>query len=297
MSNPTPSILNNRSICSWNVNGLRATVKNFPNILPSLASYFNLDIICLQETKIQTIHEDDFRNSIPGYTSFWCSSVLKKGYSGTAIFVRNEIMNGYYNTSDHSVELPDVNSLTNEKINFFCRQIDLDTIRSAPYEAKAEGRMIALEFRYYVLVNLYVPNSGSEKLNYRVNEWDPKLYHCLSEISTLTNKPIIMTGDLNICITELDVHPGLGVIPGATPEERYSFSRFLPYFADVYRMMYPNERNCYTWRSLRSKGSTKGCRLDYFMLNHNLLSYVVGTWINSQIEGSDHLPIFLNIRI
>ena len=292
-------LLNNRSICSWNVNGLRATVRNFPDILSSIVSYYNLDILCLQETKLQTTHEDDFRNHIPGYTSFWCSSVLRKGYSGTAIFVRNDIMYGYYNTHDHGHQLPEINdqNLEKTKINFFLRQIDLDTLKFAPYEAKAEGRMIVLEFRYYVLINLYVPNSGSEKLKYRVEDWDVKLYNCLCEIRTMTNKPIMMTGDLNICITELDIHPAMGLIPGATPEERYSFSRFLPYFVDIYRMMYPNETNCYTWRNLRAKNSSKGCRLDYFMLNHELVPYVINTFINSQIEGSDHVPIFLNIKI
>lgn len=296
---------NNKSIWSWNVNGLRALIRNNSNSLNSIVSTHQPSILCLQETKLQTVHEEDFRNHIPNYTSFWCSSILRKGYSGTAVFVRNDLIYGYYNTNDHSLELPDHQKLhsneddeySRQKINFFMRQIDPNILKTAPYEAKAEGRMIIIEFRYYIIVNLYVPNSGTEKLNYRVTEWDTKLYSCLCELRSLTNKPILMIGDLNICITNLDVHPSMGVIPGSTPEERYSFSRFLPYFVDVYRSLYPNENRCYTWRNPRTKGSERGCRLDYFMLNHEITPYVLNTYIHSNISGSDHIPISLYIKI
>ena len=249
-------------LISWNVNGLRACdKKGFRDIFAEL----NADVFCLQETKMQVGQLDiDF----DGYTSYWnCAD--KKGYSGTAIFTRLQPLNVTYG-------------------------IGVD-------EHDHEGRVITLELDKCFIVTVYTPNSQDElkRLDYRMSFEDAFREYLLS---LKTRKPVLVCGDLNVAHNDIDLrNPKTNHFnPGFTDQERGKFSDLLASgFIDTFRHFYPTQENIYSWWSYRFNARDKniGWRIDYWLASDTLKDALVGAQIHTQIFGSDHCPVQLDINL
>lgn len=249
-------------LISWNVNGIRACLnKGFIESMTML----NPDIICIQETKAQ---EDQVDLSALEYHQYW-NSAIKKGYSGTMVLSKVEPLNFYRGINDEKHD--------------------------------QEGRVITLEYQDFYLVNVYVPNSQRElaRLDYRM-EWDDAFRNYL--VTLATTKPVIICGDLNVAHEEIDIaNPKTNTRnAGFTIEERNKFSDFLASgFVDSYRYLYPDKREAYTWWSYMRQARERnvGWRIDYFCLSKSLVSKLVDAKIYSDIYGSDHCPIAIELKI
>lgn len=247
-------------LISWNVNGLRACVqKGFLDIFKEL----NADMFCIQESKLQ---EGQISLELEGYHQYW-NYAIKKGYSGTAIFTRREPMSVAYG-------------------------IGIE-------EHDQEGRVITLEFAEFYLVTVYTPNSQSElaRLDYRM-QWEDAFLSYLKGLEE--KKPIVFCGDLNVAATEKDIkNPKANVKnAGFTPEEREKFQCVLNSgFIDTYRYFYP-EKIEYSWWSYRFKARERnaGWRIDYFCVSESLKEKLMDAKIHTEIMGSDHCPVELDIR-
>ena len=244
---------------SWNVNGIRACLKK--GFLESFES-LNADIFALQETKAQ---KDQIELDIPGYT-LYTNDALKKGYSGTAILTRIEPLSVSYG-------------------------IGIE-------EHDQEGRVITLEFEDYYFVTCYTPNSKKElaRIDYRM-EWDKAFSAYLKSL----DKPVMACGDFNVANEEIDIknpktnHKNAGF----TDEERDSFKKYLlSHFVDTYRTLYP-EKVEYSWWSYRFKAREKnaGWRIDYWLVSPELKDKIVDAKILTDIYGSDHCPVQLDIEV
>ena len=247
---------------SWNVNGIRACVgKGFYDFFKEI----DADIFCLQETKMQ---EGQLEMDTPGYHQYF-NYAEKKGYSGTAIFSKREPLNVTYG-------------------------IGID-------EHDHEGRVITLEFEDFFFVTCYTPNSKQEleRLDYRM-KWEDDF---LSYIKSLdAKKPVIFCGDLNVAHKEIDLknpktnHHNAGF----TDEEREKMSVILSSgFTDTFRYFYPDLEQVYSWWSYRFKSREKnaGWRIDYFITSERLNNKLVDAKIHTDILGSDHCPIELDINL
>ena len=247
-------------LISWNVNGLRACVqKGFLDIFKEL----DADMFCIQESKLQ---EGQISLELEGYHQYW-NYAIKKGYSGTAIFTRREPMSVAYG-------------------------IGIE-------EHDQEGRVITLEFAEFYLVTVYTPNSQSElaRLDYRMR-WEDAFLSYLKGLEE--KKPIVFCGDLNVAATEKDIkNPKANVKnAGFTPEEREKFQFVLNSgFIDTYRYFYP-EKIEYSWWSYRFKARERnaGWRIDYFCVSESLKEKLMDAKIHTEIMGSDHCPVELDIR-
>ena len=245
---------------SWNVNGLRACDgKGFREAFRQL----DADFFCLQETKMQAGQLD---LEFPGYRSFW-NYAEKKGYSGTAIFTRRLPL---------SVSL----GIGQE-------------------EHDHEGRVITLELEDFFLVTVYTPNSQDElrRLSYRV-EWEVAFRNYLMTLDV--QKPVIVCGDLNVAHKEIDLKNPSGNRhnPGFTDEERNAFGQLLEAgFIDTFRYFHPDLRDAYSWWSYRFKARERnsGWRIDYFLCSNRLSSRLIQANIHSDIYGSDHCPVSLEL--
>lgn len=246
---------------SWNVNGLRACVgKGF-------TEYFaqsDADIFCIQESKLQE-GQIDFKPE--GYYQYW-NYAVKKGYSGTAMFTKEEPVNVSYG-------------------------IGIE-------EHDNEGRVITAEFKDYYVVTCYTPNSKSEleRLPYRM-VWEDELRSFLKNLEK--NKPVIICGDLNVAHKEIDLkNPKTNrKNAGFTDEERGKFTELLEAgFIDTYRYFYPDKTDVYSWWSYRFSARKKnaGWRIDYFCVSESLKDRLVSADIHTGIEGSDHCPVELVIK-
>ena len=249
-------------LISWNVNGLRAVMdKGFMDFFSAAAA----DIFCLQETKLQ---EGQLALELPGYRQFW-NYAEKKGYSGTAIFSRREPLRVTYGLG---IE-----------------------------EHDHEGRVITLEFDDFYLVNVYVPNSQDElkRLDYRMR-WED---HFLAYIRTLDEKkPVIYTGDLNVARLEIDLkNPRTNRrSAGCTDEERAKIENVLAAgFVDSFRYFYPEQEGIYSWWSYRFKARERnaGWRIDYFIVSGKLAGRMQDAKIHTEVTGSDHCPVELDIDL
>ena len=249
-------------LISWNVNELRACVgKNFMEDFEKL----DADIFCLQETKLQ---EGQITLNLPGYHQYW-NYAEKKGYSGTAVFTRKEPLSVAYGIG---VE-----------------------------EHDHEGRVITLEFEDYYLVTVYTPNSQDSlrRLDYRM-QWEDDF---LAYIQSLDKKkPVIYCGDLNVAHQEIDLkNPKTNrKNAGFTDEEREKFSKVLESgFIDTFRYFYPDQEGIYSWWSYRFKAREKnaGWRIDYFCVSESLKDKLEDAKIHTEIFGSDHCPVELDIRL
>ena len=249
-------------LVSWNVNGIRACLtKGFMDFFENI----DADIFCIQETKCQ---EGQVDLNPAGYYSFW-NSAEKKGYSGTAVFSKIKPINVTYG-------------------------IGIE-------EHDKEGRVITLEFNDFFMVNIYTPNSKREleRLDYRVI-WENEIRKYLLELNN--KKPVIMCGDLNVAHKEIDLknpktnHHNAGF----TDEERNKMTELLSAgFTDTFRYLYPTKENAYSWWSYMRKSREKniGWRIDYFIVSKQIEENIQEAIIYSEILGSDHCPIGLQIDI
>ena len=247
---------------SWNVNGLRACVtKGFVDIF----NEFDADIFCLQETKLQ---EGQIDLPLDGYYQYW-NYAEKKGYSGTAIFTKKEPL-----------------AVTNG--------IGID-------EHNTEGRVITLEYENFFFVTCYTPNSQNElkRLDYRM-KWEDDFR---SYISTLDRKkPVILCGDLNVAHKEIDLkNPKTNrKNAGFTDEERGKMTELLDSgFTDSFRYIYPDKEGIYSWWSYRfnARKNNAGWRIDYFITSNSIKDKIEDAKIHTDIMGSDHCPVELDINI
>ena len=247
---------------SWNVNGLRACMqKGF------LESFFQLDadFFCLQETKLQP---GQVELDLPGYRQFWCSAE-KKGYSGTAIFAKKQPLSVVY-----GVGVP---------------------------ELDMEGRMITLEYDGFFIVTCYTPNAqeGLKRLDFRL-QWDEAFRQRLQRLAT--DKPVIACGDLNVAHQEIDLKnpdPNRGNA-GFSREERESFGALLDAgFTDTFRYLHPEQTGAYSWWSYRfnARKNNAGWRIDYFLTSNALQSQILAAQIHSEVTGSDHCPVSLELQL
>ena len=245
---------------SWNVNGLRACVgKDFEQQFKD----FNADFFCLQETKMQAGQLD---LSFPGYESYW-NYADKKGYSGTAIFTKHKPLSVTYG-------------------------IDID-------EHDHEGRVITLEMDDFYLVTVYTPNSQDElrRLEYRM-KWEDDFQSYLHKLDEI--KPVIVCGDMNVAHQEIDLkNPKTNRRnAGFTDEEREKMTQLLNNgFIDTFRTLYP-EQVTYSWWSYRFRAREKntGWRIDYFLISERLRDRLVDAKIHTEIMGSDHCPIEIDLK-
>ena len=244
---------------SWNVNGLRACVgKDFEQSFRQL----DADFFCLQETKMQ---EGQLDLQFEGYTSYW-NYAEKKGYSGTAIYTRHKPLSVTYG-------------------------IGID-------EHDHEGRVITLEMEDFYLVTVYTPNSqdGLRRLDYRM-KWETDFLAYLKRLDS--QKPVIVCGDLNVAHQEIYLkNPKSNRRnAGFTDEEREKMSILLDNgFTDTFRFLHPEEVT-YSWWSYRFKAREKnaGWRIDYFLISDRLRPQLTGATIHTEIFGSDHCPVELNL--
>ena len=247
---------------SWNVNGLRACVqKGFLDFFKEAGA----DFFCLQETKLQA---DQISLDLPGYYQYW-NYAEKKGYSGTAIFTRQEPV----------------------RVLFGIGVNEMDT----------EGRVITLEFEEFFLVTCYTPNSQREltRLPYRL-QWEDAFSEYLCELDS--HKPVILCGDLNVAHNEIDLkNPSSNRRnAGFTDEERAAFGKLLEKgFTDTFRHLYPDLAGAYSWWSymFQARKNNAGWRIDYFIVSNRLREKIVDAAIHSDIMGSDHCPVSLELTL
>lgn len=249
-------------LISWNVNGLRACAKK------GFSDFFlreKADLFAIQETKMQAEQlSDDLR--FDGY-HMYLNSAERRGYSGTLVYAKKEPLQVLYD-------------------------IDGDTSK--------EGRVISMEYPDFWFVNAYVPNSkeGLARLDYRM-EWEDLLRSHLLKLDA--QKPVIYTGDLNVAHEEIDLkNPSTNhQNAGFSDQEREKFSQLLDAgFSDTYRSLYPQKVE-YSWWSYRFHAREKniGWRIDYFVVSQRLMDQVKDSMIYGSVEGSDHCPIGLKVRI
>ena len=249
-------------LISWNVNGIRAAMgKGFLEF----AQEQQPDILCVQETKMQAGQAEV---PLPGYHQYWCSAE-KKGYSGTAVFSKEEPLSVEYG-------------------------IGID-------EHDREGRVITAEYGKFYLVNVYVPNSQSElkRLDYRMRWEDDFLGH-LKRLER--KKPVIACGDFNVAHKEIDLkNPKTNRRnAGFTDEEREKMTQLQDAgFIDTWRYFYPDLEGVYSWWSYRFRAREKnaGWRIDYFLVSETLKENLAGAEILTDVFGSDHCPVTLEISI
>ena len=247
---------------NWNVNGLRACLqKGWQEVFDAM----NADFFCLQETKLS---EGQLTLELPGYRQFW-NYAQKKGYSGTAIFAKEEPLSVRY-------------GLGNE---------ELDT----------EGRLITLEYPDFWLVTCYTPNAQRElaRLDHRL-KWDEAFREYLVELDK--TKPVIACGDLNVAHKEIDLkHPSSNRgSAGFSDEERASFTKLLEAgFTDSFRFLNPDAVGAYTWWSymFKARQNNAGWRIDYFLVSDRIREQITAAPIYKDIMGSDHCPVGLEINL
>ena len=250
-----------KKLISWKVNGLRACVgKGFMDYMKEA----DADIFCIQESKLQ---EGQIELELPGYHQYW-NYAEKKGYSGTALFSKEEPICVAYG-------------------------LGLE-------EHDREGRVITAEFPGYYVVTCYTPNSqeGLARLSYRM-EWEDAFRNYLIRLDQA--KPVIFCGDLNVAHQEIDLkNPKTNrKNAGFTDEERGKFTQLLSAgFLDTFRYFYPDQKDVYSWWSYRFSARAKnaGWRIDYFCVSERLKDKLLGAAIHTEIMGSDHCPVELCIE-
>lgn len=250
-------------LISWNVNGLRAVMRKMDFL--SYLKEEDADIICLQETKIQDGQVD---LQPEGYHVYW-NYAVKKGYSGTAVFSKQEPLRVMYG-------------------------IGIE-------EHDQEGRVITLEFENVFVMTVYTPNSrrGLERIDYRM-QWEEALLTYILELDE--KKPVILCGDLNVAHQEIDLkNPKANrKNAGFSDQERGAFTRLLEAgFVDSFRHVYPDLEGAYSWWSYRpgARDRNIGWRIDYFVVSESLKEQIEDAGISKDVMGSDHCPVELIINI
>ena len=252
-------------IVSWNVNGIRSVIgKGFYDSLSSLSP----DVVFVQETKWTDGPKNIFPEPLPGYREVHTSSKVRKGYSGTMAYFKEEPLSIHFGLDGGAYD--------------------------------EEGRIITLEYPTAYLVGAYVPNSGEglKRLSFRM-EYEDRLLAYLKKLDAI--KPVVYTGDLNVAHERIDIkNPDANVHnAGFTPEERNKMDVLLSSgFADTFRRLHPEEVK-YSWWSYRfhARENNAGWRIDYFLVSERILSKVNASEIHNEIYGSDHCPVLLDIEL
>ncbi len=245
---------------SWNVNGLRACLnKNFMDFFNEM----DADIFCLQETKLS---EGQLDLKLEGYHQYW-NYAEKKGYSGTAVFTKQEPISVEYGIGSE--------------------------------EHDKEGRVITIEFNEFILVTVYTPNSqrGLARLDYRM-KWEVDFLRYIKQLEK--SKPVVFCGDLNVAHKEIDLkNPASNrKNAGFTNEERDKLDIALQNgFIDTFRYFYPDKTDVYSWWSymFNARANNAGWRIDYFCVSDTLKEKLIDAFIYTEVLGSDHCPVGLEI--
>lgn len=297
-------------LISWNVNGLRACVqKGFIDFYKTI----DADIFCIQETKMQESQLTDEIKKLS--TNEYWSSAEKKGYSGTAVFTKQKPINVTIGIEPKVAEIIKLklkenkkklasNENHNEKQDFSKELISEEESSkndSLLLEQSNEGRIIVAEYEKFILVNCYVPNSkrGLERLDYRV-EWENEMREYLAYLDKI--KPIIYCGDLNVAHEEIDLkNPSSNHNnAGFTDQERNQMTNLLQAgFTDTFRYKYPDAKDKYSWWSymFHARENNAGWRIDYFIVSDRIKNKIIDSKIHSEVLGSDHCPIELDIEL
>ena len=251
-----------KRMISWNVNGIRACLNK--DFLASFAA-LDADIFCLQETKVQPGQVD---LAPEGYHCYW-NCAEKKGYSGTAIFTKEEPLAVFY-----GMDKP---------------------------QHDTEGRLITLEFPSFFFITCYTPNAqdGLRRIDYRM-EWEDDFRAYIKSLDS--TKPVILCGDLNVAHEEIDLkNPKTNRgNAGFSDEERGKFTELLAAgFTDSFRYLYPDRTGAYSWWSYRfhARENNAGWRIDYFVVSDRIAPVIKDAKIHTEIYGSDHCPVELEIDI
>lgn len=247
---------------SWNVNGIRACVgKGFLDFFKEI----DADIFCIQESKMQ---EGQLELDLPGYYQYW-NYAQRKGYSGTAIFTKQEPLSVQYGIGAE--------------------------------EHDKEGRVITLEYPDFYMITVYTPNSQNElkRLDYRM-EWEDAFLAYLKNLEK--TKPVVVCGDMNVAHKEIDLkNPKTNrKNAGFTDEERGKMSALLDSgMIDTFRYFYPEQKDIYSWWSYRfhAREKNSGWRIDYFLVSEILKDRLQDAKIHTDVMGSDHCPVELDINI
>lgn len=247
-------------IVSWNVNGIRAAMKK--DFVGSVRK-MDADIVCLQEIKAS---QAKAKLSLPDYPFQYWNPADKPGYSGTAIFCREEPLSVSFGLGDHIED--------------------------------TEGRVVTVELEDFFLLTVYTPNSGRglPRLAYRTQEWDPAFLRYIQELQQ--SKPVVYCGDLNVAHAEIDIARPTSNrrSAGFTDEERQGFTGVLDAgFVDTFRYFFPDATEKYSWWSYMggARARNVGWRLDYFVVSGSFISRVESSEILSDVLGSDHCPVAL----
>jgi len=263
-------------IIAWNINGIRSMAKK--KDLFNLIKNEKPDIICFGETKISCPFIDIaliLKNKINGYSyRYWSPCLVKNGYSGTAIFSKIKPKNSYTGLLDKKYQ---DNGIDNE------------------------GRVITLEFKDYFLVHVYTPNSGQKlkRLDFRINIWDKEFRKYIKRLNK--KKPTIICGDLNVAHHPIDLaNPKTNKRnSGFTIEERKSFTKLLKRTNSIDTFRYLNDdsvKYSFWTYMFGARKKNKGWRIDYFLVNKAILKKVIKSDILTDIMGSDHAPVILEIK-
>jgi exodeoxyribonuclease III len=257
--------MKNIKLISWNVNGIRAVSKK------GFLGWFkevNPDILCIQETKAWEEQLSEELTGVPGYHTFFCQGI-KKGYSGTAIYTKEKPLNV---SRGFGIE------------KFDC-----------------EGRILIAEYKEFMLMNIYFPNGkqSKDRLDYKMNFYDA-FHKCANNFKS-KGKKIIICGDVNTAHKEVDIARPKenGKISGFLPEERAWIDRFLADgYLDTLRT-FTNKGEIYTWwdQITRARERNVGWRIDYFYISENLKKNIANAFVMSEVMGSDHCPIGIELKI
>jgi exodeoxyribonuclease-3 len=261
-----------KKIIAWNVNGIRSLLKT--QYLDELIDRENPHIFCLGEIKMScpyTHIDEEMNNRFIGYKyRYWSICNMKKGYSGTCIFSKIKPQNIMYGLQYNNKEVDN------------------------------EGRVITLEFTKYYLIHVYTPNSGQalSRLKFRTNIWDNAFSLYINKLK----KPVIICGDLNVAHNEIDLkNPKTNhMTAGFTNDERLSFTNILNIndLIDTFRYKHPQQIKYSYWSYMQnSRKKNIGWRIDYFLISSSLKNKIINSDIMSDILGSDHAPIKLQIKL
>lgn len=302
-------------------------LKKTPSVFREMVDRHDLDMLCLQETKLQEMHLEDPKLKIretmqlQDYDDYWSCSTSKKGYSGTAVFVRKGASKKRSGpkqstlsfaatktgkTEDSAVKTdvrPDRVAdalLVPELVSFALGKEAHDT----------EGRIVTVDLPLCTICNVYVPNAGQklDRLSYRTDEWDKDLLAFMEKKQKERNVPVMWLGDLNVAHTNLEVwNDGAKHLPkqaGVTPEERASFTAQLEAgYVDSFRRLHPEAEGHYSFWSTRAgnRPVNKGLRLDYFVAHESFFSenskaIIRDSYLDHEQLGSDHCPVILEVE-
>ncbi|MEI7689711.1 MAG: exodeoxyribonuclease III [Candidatus Saccharibacteria bacterium] len=262
---------------SWNVNGIRATIKK--GAFGSFIADCQPDILCMQETKAK---QGQAEIDLPDYTEYW-HDAKRPGYSGTAIFSKTKplsVINGFVDG------IADKYNLAGDSYG----------------DPTAEGRVISAEFDKFWVVTVYTPNSKRDlsRLPLRHKQWGPALLEHIKHLEK--SKPVLLSGDFNVAHHEIDLaNPKQNVLnAGFTIEERTDFDTLESAgFIDTFRHLHPTETGAYTWWTWRANARARniGWRIDYWLVSKSIIKNVISASVHPEIYGSDHCPISIEIDL